>query len=373
MRGRKLGIILVIILVVFLTGCGKKKIDVTENLQISFEGYNGYGRAELQNAYAWEQNALEAAGIESVDDLGSFGNALNIEMAVSYVIEPDSDLSNGDTIVVKTVIDEAALEDYDFELIAGAEKTFTVKDLPELQELDPFENIEIMYEGISSSARATVVQKDSAKHPMDFYYQVNPNSELKNGDIITVTITNSDPEGEAIEEGYHLINLEKEFTVSDLPYYAEKLSEIPDDAIEQMKKHTEDVLRTDIAAQNKTAQLWSNDNVYTIADTNFLGNYFLYANNPSNVYNSNICYYVYKVDMTGKEDFSFYYALGYYGLLITEDGSCSYDFDNYDIAGGAVTHGLWMFMGTDTLDEMFNACVTRDLDRFTYESTVVEY
>lgn len=374
MRGRKLGTMMIIILVVFLTaGCGKKKINVSDNLQISFEGYNGYGTAELQNAYAWEEQAFEAAGIENIDGFDTLGNALNIEMAVSYEIEPNENLSNGDTVVVKTVIDEAALEDYDFELVVGGEKTFTVADLPELQELDPFENIEIMYEGISSSARATVVQKDSTKNPMDFYYQVNPNSELKNGDKIIVSISGSNVESEAIEEGYRLTSLEKEFTVNGLSHYAEKLSEIPDDAIEQMKKHTEDVLQADIAAQNRTAQLWSKNNVYTIDDTNFLGNYFLYANNPSNAYNSNICYYVYKVDMTGKEDFSFYYALGYYGLLITEDGSCSYDFDNYDIAGGAVTHGLWMFMGTDTLDEMFNACVTRDLDRFTYESTVVEY
>lgn len=374
MRGRKLGTIMFIILVVFLTGCGKKKIDVTENLQVIFEGYNGYGRAELQNAYAWEQNALEAAGIESVDDLGSFGNALNIEMAVSYVIEPDSDLSNGDTVVVKAVIDEAALEDYDFELVANGEKTFTVKDLPELQELDPFEDIEVMYEGISSNASATVVQKGSEKHPIDFYYQVDPNSGLKNGDKIIVSISGSNVESEAIEEGYHLTNLEKEFTVNGLSHYAEKLSELPEDAIEEMKKHTEEMIEADRAKENERFQRFGSENsVYNIKNKDFLGNYFLYAKSEGPLLDRNYCYFVYKIDMTGKEDFSYYYAVGYYGILITEDGSCSYDFDNYKTCGGTVSKGFVIFPGREKLDDVFNACVTQDLDRFTYESTVVEY
>lgn len=373
MRGRQLGTMMIIILVVLLTGCGKKKIDVTENLQVSFEGYNGYGRAELQNVYAWEQNALEAAGIESVDDLGSFGNALNIETAVSYVIEPDSDLSNGDTVIVKAVIDEAALEDYDFKLVANEEKTFTVKDLPELQELDPFEDIEIMYEGISSSARATVVKKDSAKHPMDFYYQVNPNSELKNGDKIIVSISGSNVESEAIEKGYRLTSLEKEFTVNGLSHYAEKLSELPDDAIEEMKKHTEEMIEADRAKENERYQRFGSENlVYNIKNKYFLGNYFLYAKSEGSLLDRNYCYFVYKIDMTGKEDFSYYYAVGYYGILITEDGFCSYDFDNYKTCGGTVSKGFVIFPGQEKLDDVFNACVTQDLDRFTYESTVTE-
>lgn len=372
MRGRRLEVVVFIIMVVLLTGCGKKKIDVIENLQVSFEGYDGYGKAVLQNAYAWESEAFKAAGVENIDDFGSFGNALNIEMAVSYVIEPDSNLSNGDTVVVKAAIDEAALEDYDFELTAGTQKTFTVKDLPELQEIDPFEDIEITYEGISPNARATVVEKSLGKYPMDFYYQVNPNSELKNGDIITVTITNSNPEGEAIEEGYHLINLEKEFTVDGLSYYAEKLSEIPNDVMQQMKKNIEDRIDADLAKENNRIQLWDKNSVYNIENKEFLGNYFLYSKNADQQFNSNICYCVYKIDLTGKENFSYYYAEGYYGILITEDGSCSYDFDNYKTCGGLVSKGFYMISGRETLADVFNACVTQELDRFTYESTIEE-
>lgn len=373
MRGRKLEVMMFIILVVFLTGCGRKKIDVTENLQISFEGYNGYGKAELQNAYGWESEALEVAGIETIDGFDDFGDALNIEMAVSYEVEPDSNLTNGDTVTVKAVIDEAALEQYDFELVAGEEKIFMVENLPELQETDPFTNIAIRYEGVSPYGSATVIQEGEMECPIDFYYKVVPDNELKNGDIITVTISDSDPEEAAMKEGYCLTSLEKEFTVSGLSYYAEKLSEIPEDAIEQMKKHTEEMIEADRAKENDRYERSGSESlVYNIKNKDFLGNYFLCVKSEDQLLDRNYCYFVYKIDMTGREDFSYYYAVGYYGILIAEDGTCSYDFDNYKTCGGTFSRGFVIFPGRESLDDLFNSCVTQNLDRFTYESTVVE-
>lgn len=371
MRGRKIVVFVLLSMAILLIGCGKRKIDIVEDLTVSFEGYDGYGTAKLENEYFWESEALETAGIDSIDGFDTLGSALNIEMAVQYEIQPASGLSNGDTVVVKAVIDESALEDYDFELIAGAEKTFTVKDLPELQEVDPFKNVEILYEGISPSGKATVIQEGIIEYPMDFYYKATPNSELKNGDIVTVTITNLDPEGEALEEGYRLTSLEKEFTVSGLSHYAENLSEIPEDAISQMKKHTENMIEADRAEENEWYQkLGSESLIYNIQNKEFMGNYFLYSKNADQLLDRNYCYYVYRIDMEGKEDFSYYYAVGYYGILIGEDGTCSYDFDNYKTCGGVVSRGLAMFSGRESLDDLFNACVTQELDRFTYETTV---
>lgn len=373
MRGRKTVIVTLVILIALLTGCGKRKIDVTENLQLSFEGYNGFGKAELQNAYEWESEALEEAGIENIDGFDDFGNALNIEMAVSYEVEPNANLSNGDTVTVKVVIDETALEKYDFELVAGEEKTFTVENLPELQEIDPFENIEMQYEGVSPYGSAIVLQEGEMECPMDFYYKVVPANELKNGDTITVTISDSDPVEAAMKAGYRLTSLEKEFTVSGLQYYAEKLSEVPEDAINQMKKHTEDMIETDRVKENdRYKRSGAESLVYDIKSKDFLGNYFLCAKSADQLLDRNYCYFVYKIDMTGKEDFSYYYAVGYYGILVDEDGTCSYDFDNYKTCGGVVSRGFVMFPGQESLEDLFNACVTQNLDRFTYESTVEE-
>ena len=138
MRGRKIIVFVMLSLAALLTGCGKKKIDVTENLQVSFEGYDGYGTARLENEYFWEGEALEAAGIESIDGFDTLGSALNIEMAVQYEMQPASGLSNGDQVVVKASINETMLEGYDFELLSKGEKTYTVSGLKEIKEVDLF-------------------------------------------------------------------------------------------------------------------------------------------------------------------------------------------------------------------------------------------
>lgn len=372
MKGKQIVIVAFVILsmAALLTGCGKKKIDVTDNLQISFEGYNGYGKAELQNAYAWEEKAFEAAGIKNIDGFGSLGNALNIEMAVTWDINPNSNLSNGDTVVVKAVVDEAALEDYDFKLIAGSEKTFTVKDLPELKEVDPFVNVEVIYEGISPNGQATVVQGGVIEYPMDFYYRAEPNNGLKNGDIITVRISNSDPEREAIEEGYRLTSLEKKFTVSGLTYYAEKLLDVPDDAIEKLKKQTEDIIVADVAKRSNS--VWSKSNVYSLGNMEFLGNYFLCAKNIQSAFRKNYCYFVYKLDMVGENDFSCYYTVAYYDLLVLEDGTCSYDFDNRVIPNSVIKLStLDYYSGFEDIDKLYNECVTQNLADYSNESTVL--
>ena len=48
MRKRKIMVVALITLMgLLMTGCGKKKIDVTEDLTVNFDGYNGYGTAML--------------------------------------------------------------------------------------------------------------------------------------------------------------------------------------------------------------------------------------------------------------------------------------------------------------------------------------
>ena len=80
--------VLITLTVLLLTGCGKKKIDVTEDLLVNFDGYNGYGTATLENEYGWEAEALEAAGVKSIDTFSDLGDALMIESAVLYEIQP---------------------------------------------------------------------------------------------------------------------------------------------------------------------------------------------------------------------------------------------------------------------------------------------
>lgn len=372
MRNRRIIILAIGVMVFCLSGCGKKKISVTDELMVSFNGYNGYGTAKLENEYAWESEALEAAGIESVEGWDTFAEALKIESAVSYEMSPTENLSNGDEVTVKAIINQNAIENFDFELVADSERKFTVENLEDTIEIDPFEDVEVLFEGVSSDGRAIINTSGQQEFPMNFKYIVEPDQRLKNEDTVVIKISNAEPEREAIQNGYTLSRLEREITVTGLMHYAENINELPDDVIEQLKKQTEDIIEADTAADNARYARWSPDIVYNLENKTFLGNYFLYPKSLEAAYRKNICYFVYKLDYKGKEDFSVYYAIGYYDLLILEDGTCSYDFDNKIKPYAQISKGFAIYDGYENIDRLYNDCVTQNLADYTYESTVEE-
>ena len=68
--------------------------------------------------------------------------------------------------------------------------------------------------------------------------------------------------------------------------------------------------------------------------------------------------------------FSCYYVVGYYDILILEDGTCSYDFDKMEKRNPIISKGMASYNGYENLDQLFNDCVTQNLTEYTYESTI---
>lgn len=369
-KKRAIVICLMVAMTALLTGCGKKKIDVMENVTVNFEGYNGYGTAKLENEYSWENEAFEIAEIEAIEGLDTFAEALVIEGSVSYEVIPKENLSNGDEVTIKAIINQDALAEYDFELIADSELKFTVENLNNITKIDPFDCIEVKYEGVSSEGIATVIEANQKEYPMDYNFTVEPSQGLENGDTVVVGISGTNPEQDAIDNGYELTCIEKEFQVDGLMHYAKKLSEISNDTIDQLKKQAEDIIESDVAEKNSRYAKWSSSIVYTLKSKTFLGNYFLYAKNLESAWHKNCCYFVYKLDFEGKESFSCYYVVGYYDILILEDGTCSYDFDKMEKRNPIISKGMASYNGYENLDQLFNDCVTQNLTEYTYESTI---
>lgn len=373
MRGRKIRAMLFVIMVVLLTGCGKKKIDVTENLQVSFEGYDGYGKAVIQDAYAWESEAFKAAGVENIDDFDSFGNALNIEMAVSYMIEPDSNLSNGDTVVVKAVIDEAALEDYEFELVAGGEKIFTVTDLPELKEVDLFENVDIEFSGISPYAEAQIIDSNTDYYPGVKRYVLDKETNLSVGESIVLSV-------EYDEEALHAVGCsamedKKEYIIPELDRYVVDIEEIPQDMFDKMTRQLEDALHAQVATAWKEKD--------TLKSIEYMGSYLLIPKENQVVWENNILYNIYKVSVENSENkFEFYTYCRFKDIMILADGTCSVDLTYYDmpmgaglfgmVSGEAFRKGSYWYEGYEEIDSLFNNCVTANIEKYEYKSTIEE-
>lgn len=356
-----------------LTGCGKKRIDIMEDIIVRFDGYDGYGTAKLENEYSWEAEAFEAAGIESIDGLDSLGNALNIELAVQYELVPDSGLSNGDQVTVKASISDTMLEGYDFELISKEERTFTVSGLKEIQEVDLFENVDIEFSGIAPYAKAQIVNSNTDSYPGVIRYSLDKENNLKVGESITLSVEYD--EERLHMTGYKAIEDKKEFVVPELDKYVASIDEIPQDTLDKMTKQLEDALHAQVA------NAWVEKD--TLESIKYVGSYLLRPKENQAVFENNILYNIYKVSVKNSENtFEFYTYCRFKDIIVLADGTCSVDLTNYTMptgsaffgmtSGEAFQKGSYYYYGYEETDSLFNNCVTKNIEQYEYESTVTK-
>ncbi len=373
MKKQKILMIALIIMGVLLTGCGKKKISVTENITVNFEGYDGFGVAKLDNEYTWENEALEAAGIKSIEGLDTLAEALYIEMAVSYDVAPTENLSNGDEVTVTVTIDQAALEDYDFELVADSELKYTVNNLSELSTVDLFENIDVQYQGIAPDVTATLIDANTDHYIGVQRYTLDKTDNLKVGDVVTVTAEYD--ENKLAQSGYTAESNTKEFIVPETDRYVMSISEIPEDSINKMNKQFEDAINAQVANS------WVEKD--SLVSSEYVGCYLLTAKEGMSAWDKNIFYSVYKISVANSEnEFSFYTYCSFKNIIILKDGTCSVDLTDYSmphgsgffgsVTGEAFMKGSYYYLGYEEIDSLFNNCVTKNIEQYEYESAIGE-
>lgn len=354
-----------------LTACGKKTINVTETLSVKFDGCNGYGVAELENEYAWESEAFKEAGVEQMDALNALANGVVIESAVSYEVSPKENLSNGDEVTVRAVYSNEAVEDYNIKFTAS-EKKFVVEGLPDVKQVDLFENIDVAYKGIAPNVTASIVDGNTDSYVLTTY-ALDKSSNLNVGDVVTVTVKYD--KQKLLEAGYMAESDTKEFQVSGVASYVTELSEIPEDVMGKMKRQMEDALLA------HTASNWSEKE--SLVGMNFLGNYLLLLKSGMSGSANNMLYLVYKIDVNNSEDsFSYYTYCRFNDLILLEDGTCSIDLSSYKmphgnsalgiVSGEAFVKGSYYYLGYEQIESLFNNCVTANIENYEYESNIVE-
>ncbi len=210
---------------------------------------------------------------------------------------------------------------------------------PEPKPIDPFEDLEIVFEGTSPLVTAKLKGKNS-----NVSYSLSSDSELENGD--TVTVTAEIPDYKA--EDFVLTADSKEFTVSDRPYYIMKLSDLTDEDIQKLGKNVEDLHNNAVMAH------FGGGAGSTINSFEFLGNVLYTTDRNKGLY------FVYKVNTTfGKAGETIdYYFLGYYDYIYKEtDGTLSY-YDGrvkyFDLGDMSMLIKGFYFGGYTTLDGLYS-------------------
>lgn len=344
-----------------------EEIDLSDYFSYEFSGYDGDGIVTYTIDY---ESILE--DYDRLDEL----RVSKLEKNISGEWDRSSELSNGETIVFKWDTDLEDVEE-EYNVIFVCENIeAVVNDLEELPEFDPFEYCEIVISGISSEAHATINYLDGS--PIGNYqFILSKNSELSNGDVITITAQGfyKDLNELAKEEHYRLSRDTMELTVEGLDEYVESVSDITDNAIELMKETAIEVYKSD--------NDWS-----SVESLEIMKMYFLYSevarNNESVMFstNRNRLFFVFMAKRTDPNSdvvVDQYYYVCFYDLIRHKDGTVDVNTEIYGkpygtgtawfgTVGAAFVSDNRFFIGYPNLDSLYADAIEPLLTNYTCES-----
>ena len=386
-------LVLVVGIALMLTG-KTKTIDLSTYTSVSYEGYNGYGKAELQFDRErflsdWRKKIRFGRGrlarsykrAARGDDPADFLYERFLEVSADLDTKERTDLKNGDSVQLHWSLDKD--DDRDIRKTFGVklkheDQSFTVEGLEEIRTFDPFAQIALRLDGTSPNGRASLEIQDDSNFIRELTIELDKRDDLKNGDSVTASIDEERVSYFIQKHGIAPSPLKKEYKIENLAAYAEKDSEVPEELLEKMKKDTVDKLQAELA--------WQSNSGVSYSGAEYIGNYFLNAKKEGRSGNRMVL--VYKVTANVKfpeagfdQNFNYYYYGSFSQILLKPDGSYSIDSyfstpTNYvQFDTGVKFLGISRildFNGFQTLEELKTEAVTRGVDSYTVEEHINE-
>lgn len=327
-------VIIVLGIVTFLNR--PKTLEINKYIKANFEGYDGYGAASLY--FDQEQFLKDNKGIieykKGANPLmkamyDSPEEALMRVLNNGQVSQPEN-LFNGNKVEYEWNIDaDEVLKSFGWKL-EYSKVEFEVSGLTKISDFDPFEAIQVKFEGTSPYAYAYIEYLEQTEDLPSLSYELDVETNLRIGDEVTVRAYCYYAE-DATEYcmkyyGKRPSSLEKTYKVEQIPQYVDELAKIPSSVRNDMNSHVEYEFR------NYAESIWSEHII--VNQIKNVGAYFFESEEERN-YQNNVLVLVYRIDTSlvyddydVKEDFSLYYCVTYEDLILDADGSCNVDVDD---------------------------------------------
>lgn len=189
-----------------------KEIDPFENVKVEYSGYDGYGTIDVEKS---EDSSSEGDGSQDW---------------FIYSCPNTGSLQNGDTVTVSVKLNGYGDAD-DFTrqngyTLSQTEKEYTVSGLTATTKIDPFENLEVQYDGISPALKVSV-NEGLLTEPVkgNVTFSVENTGILKVGDTFKIQAKAG---SQLAKKGYALDPTEKEYTVeaSEVDKYLEATDDV---------------------------------------------------------------------------------------------------------------------------------------------------
>lgn len=395
--GGIIGAAILLVLVLIFALIHKPTINMNKYIEVEFDGYDGVGSIHV--TLDWKKiekdygDKLKVKKLSKEDKavLGLLGAdqddlaLMYLKECVGYTLDQSTGLSNGDMVTLEWDIETDNIKEYLNVNVKASDKEYKVKDLEKVDLFDPFEYITVEFSGTAPNGYADV-KKDNNKEMMNYLnFSISNNSGLSNGDKITITMKMNLSESDFAEKFGCLPSAnEKEYEINGLPGYIKSSAEIPEDTMAKMKKQTEDIIMG-------TTSNWAKES--KLVSTEYVGNYFISPKGSSYGYYNRI-YLVYKVNATvtkeikgtaSSQDVSYYYGVAFNNLMtVPQDGSVFVDVTQYDKIqnsfrktlefigpNGSVSDSFY-FYGYETLDEIYNIAVIKNIENYNYEENITK-
>lgn len=325
--------------------------DPFDSFTIKYTGYNGNGKPDYTSKYS-----------------------------LSYIFDKTEGLKNGDTIHVSV---EAPYGDDLAKYCANnigsvpstTSKDFTVEGLSDMGTFDPFENIDVKFDGVSPAGTAEIENNSST----NLRYSLDKDRDLKEGDKVTVTVTA--PYGYDLEE-YCRDNYEKKpsastkvYTVANLPSYVTKPDEISEDALKKMKEETEDTIQSGITAEGETLDKLEYQGMLIL---NLKDGKDSRSSWSSSGDFDHMTYIVYKVTVKVKNhddkisSFTYWTYCKFNNITVFKDGKCEVNTEEVAQPNDSVSpsDASYYYKGYEKYETMFAKVVTAKLSDYKYESSM---
>lgn len=310
-------VLMLTVVLLGMTACGKTKLDVTEGVYVSFEGVNGKGSAEVlfskedpsDYTPVFLYKLVESKKVAADD----WKKILTIGEAITYDLDKSHGLSNGDKVTVKINVNKAILENLDL-TAESQELTFTVEGLEEVKTIQPFQNFTISFGGISPDAYVEDYTHSEEIDGATVYYTIEKNSSLRDGQEVTITASIGS------NDRYSLAEDTMTVTVTGVEKYISDMSELQAGTLEAMRAKADSVVATQI-------QNW--EGYFHYDGFEFVGYEFWNRHEDSIMGNVNAVYLYYKINANdGGNPFATYYYVGFESILQHLDGSQEVNLDS---------------------------------------------
>lgn len=353
----------------------KPSINLNKYLTVTFKGYDTAGTAEVRFN---EKKFKEDYG-KKLGERDGFATERFLSACVSGSLDSYTGLRNGDTVTYVWDCDDAyAMDEYGYKLKYQDEE-YVVEGLEEAETFDPFEGIEVIFEGISPNGTAKVDGNPINQEARDLYFQIEKNNGLENDMEVTVTVScpGEDPVEHCIKNyGKIPALLEKTYKVEGLNSYVESLAEISSDGLSSMQRQAEDIFSAHVAKN------WGETE--KLEGFSYLGNYLLKSKNGNmKTGRNNLLCLVYKarvrnVYSNGETSYNslsdIYWYAEFCDLLVNPEGELTVNLGEYFTPNEQFSISIgkkkWTYYGYPTLDELYKRVVMFNLETFSHEDNV---